>query len=504
TVVTSADAGAYFDTTTSASAAYKYGRTGTPAERLKEIAKAKTVGVNYNMTYSYDQSKLKAIGDRLEEEAKVDFKQSGYEIHGDYVTIYTGKEGYAFTGTPISEQIIKEFEFDNPKRIVLSTTITKPDEINLGAIKAAVDKPAIDATFEIEADTHTFKFTDEKHGVVFDIEKAKKVIGGQQDKTFSIYFDLVKPKVIRADLEKTLFTDTLSETSTKLDPGNKPRTSNVRLACELINGTILLSGEEFSYNKIVGERTYERGFKDAKIYAAGEVIDGVGGGICQVSSTIYMAAIRADLEITSRRHHRFEVTYAPKGEDATIVYGAVDFKFINNTDYPIKILTEQHGDQVDCTIIGYANGINKEVKTETSVYDYSAFGVVEEPDESIEPGKRKLKNGGFNGFKSETYRVVYIDGVEVSRKLENKSTYTRLDKTYLVNPDDYAKKQAGEQTPPAETPPTETPSTEKPPEENSGGSQGGTTDVPDTEPDNGSDPEEEETDISKPPEWLLT
>lgn len=467
TVITADDAGAYFDISTCASEAYRYGRTGSVADRLGKILSAKFGGYDIPIKCNYDAAKLAAIGNKIENEAKSDFRQSSYEITDDSVIIDEGASGLAIEGGPVSDLIIAQFESDKNEKLVIKTSVTNPDPIDLLALKADIDRDPVDAVMNIDAETDSIDITPETDGLLFDLDKAQEILNSANG-ACTIPLTIIEPEVTKAELEATLFTDTLSSVTTKLNAGNKPRTTNVRLAAEFVNGTILMPGEEFSYNKVVGERTYDRGFKDAKIYAAGEVVDGVGGGICQVSSSLYMAALRADLEISSRRNHRYTVDYAPLGEDATVVYGSVDFKFINNTDYPIKILCEQKDSQVDVTFLGYKNGVNKEVKLETKVLSKDAFEEVDVPDEEIEPGKRELKNGGYTGYKTETYRVVYIDGKEVSRTLENKSTYTRLDKTYLVNPTDYENAQngviPGETTDPGIDPgtvtdPVDTPST---------------------------------------------
>ncbi len=489
TTITAADAGGYYDVSTSAAEAYKYGRTGSTGERLGKILKAKFSGYEIPVKFNYDAAKLEAIGTELESSVNSDFRQSSYEVTSDSVIIDNGQEGSAIVGGSIAELIIDKFESGSKDRIVVTTTVTRPDAIDLYAIKDQVEREPVNAVMTIDAATDTFTITSEQNGIAFDINAAQQLLSAS-DGSCTIPLTIIEPEITKASLEATLFTDTLAEVSTKLNAGNKPRTTNVQLACKYVNGTILLPGEEFSYNNVVGERTYERGFKDAKIYAAGEVVDGVGGGICQVSSTLYMAALRSDLEITSRRNHRFTVDYTPLGEDATVVYGSVDFKFVNNTDYPIKILCEQVDSQVNVTFLGYKNGVNKEVKIETKVLSKDSFETVDVPDESVPQGERKLKNGGYTGYKTESYRVVYIDGKEVSRTLENKSTYTRLDKTYLVNPTDYENAQN----------PTNNGSTE-PVDPSTGTTSGETgTSTPDTGNTGSSTPET--PDISQPPEWL--
>ncbi len=230
------------------------------------------------------------------------------------------------------------------------------------------------------------------------------------------------------------YTDELAAVQTKLNPGEVNRTTNVRIACENINGKELQPGEEFSYNDTVGPRTPERGFKDAKIYLAGEIADGIGGGICQVSSTIYMAAIRADMKITERRNHRYTVSYAPEGEDATVSWGHQDFKFVNNTEYPIKLLVTLDGSYVKVTIMG-TKTVNKTVEIKTDRLEYTPYETKTIVDETMAPGTSRVGNAsGHSGKKTVSYRLVYVDGELVSKTLENYSTYTKLDVVTYVGP----------------------------------------------------------------------
>lgn len=134
--------------------------------------------------------------------------------------------------------------------------------------------------------------------------------------------------------------------------GTEERATNVRLATEACHETVIASGETFSYNEIVGERTEERGYKSAIQYAAGQITEGIGGGICQVSSTLYCAALYADLEILNRVNHSRRVEYVPYGMDAAVSWGTLDFCFRNNTEHPIKIEAEYEDDTVFIRIMG--------------------------------------------------------------------------------------------------------------------------------------------------------
>ena len=136
------------------------------------------------------------------------------------------------------------------------------------------------------------------------------------------------------------FNDVLGEFKTEYNSGNTNRSTNIKLAASKINGCIINPGEVFSYNETVGERTIEEGYKDALVYVGGEVANGVGGGICQVSTTLYNACLFANLEIVERTNHSFTPHYVAAGRDATVSWGGPDFKFRNNRNYPVMIVVD--------------------------------------------------------------------------------------------------------------------------------------------------------------------
>ena len=147
--------------------------------------------------------------------------------------------------------------------------------------------------------------------------------------------------------------------------GNTNRTTNLKLAVNKINGTVLLPNEEFSYNKVVGERTISAGYKMAATYSNGAVVDGLGGGICQISSTLYDAVVMANLNVTTRRNHQFVTSYVPAGKDATVVWGSQDFKFVNSRKNPIRITATVQGGVATVQIWGVKEEVEYDISIET-------------------------------------------------------------------------------------------------------------------------------------------
>ena len=214
-----------------------------------------------------------------------------------------------------------------------------------------------------------------------------------------------------------------------------------------MNGTILNPGDEFSYNGVVGERTEARGFKSAGAYSGGRVIDEVGGGVCQPSSTLYMAVLRADLQVTERSNHSFTVAYTPLGEDATVSWGGKDFRFVNNTDYPIKVVAERTGSKMRVTLMG-TKVDDKSVELKTEILSTKEWTTIEKTDNSLAPGTSKVDQTGTTGYNTITYKYVTVNG-ETTKSVANKSYYSKRDKVVLVGPAKVETPAAAPETPAA-------------------------------------------------------
>ena len=226
----------------------------------------------------------------------------------------------------------------------------------------------------------------------------------------------------------------LSEFSTNYNAGAVGRTKNLQIAAGKIDGTIVMPGEEFSFNKVVGKRTVQDGYQNAPVYENGKVVDGLAGGICQISTTLYNAALLANLEITDRRNHNFVSTYVEAGRDATVVYGSQDLKFKNTRQYPIQINCSVSGGVAYFCIKGIKEETEYDVKILTSVTGTTPFGEEIEEDPSLEPGTKQVVQAGHNGSRVASYRILYLDGNEVSRTLLYNDTYLVMNRIVKVAP----------------------------------------------------------------------
>ncbi len=463
-----ADVNAKADLKTAVENAYNHGRTGGMFQRFYAIIIANFGGADYFLPFNFDSKLADKLCDSIIDNAQSDFENSSYEVVDNALVVNLGKAGTVLDADMLRNSVINNIQCGLTKDLTFTLTVREPDPLDFEKIRKEIECEPSNAVLHNEDLLNPY-VTPEVYGIRLDqsqVDAVMSQVDGSKS-TYTIPLVVTEPDILSSEVGyREPFSDVLAHVTTSLNVGNKPRTKNVELALSFVNGKILMPGEEFSYNDVVGERTYERGFKDAKIYVSGEVVDGIGGGICQVSTTLYMAALRADLEITSRRNHRFTVDYAPLGEDATVVYGQVDFKFRNNTEYPIRIDCELKDQKVDLSLMGNQVTENKEVKLETKVLSKTPFQTVTEYDETLAPDQTKTKNGGYTGYKTETYRVVYIDGKEVSRTFENKSTYTKLDKVILSGTDPNATVNENPNENPDVLDPNTNPSTPQTPEEN--------------------------------------
>ena len=222
--------------------------------------------------------------------------------------------------------------------------MTMPD---FDALHEQLSVEPADASFDKES----FEVIPEVVGRTFDAEAAKKLWEKAKPmEEILIPLEILEPELTAEELEGLLFRDSLGKQTTSYMGSSDNRINNINLAAEAINGTVLLPGETFSYNEVVGERTVEKGYLKAGAYSDGRVVEQVGGGVCQVSSTLYTATLYARLEIVERESHWFTVPYLPLGQDATVNWGSQDFSFRNNRDYPIKILASCDNDRKELTM----------------------------------------------------------------------------------------------------------------------------------------------------------
>lgn len=360
-----------------------------------------------------------------------------YEVQEGQLLITKGASGETVDEDALAallETQLRAGDYTTP--IACPLTEASPEELDLQAVYDAVHAEMSNATLD---PANNYAIVASTRGVDFDLAAAQTAYDAAgEGEQISVPLTYTEPTVTTSALEENLFADRLGRYSTDVS-GTSARRANVRLAAETIDGVILLAGETFSYNDVVGEGNAEQGYQEAIVYQDGLSVLGVGGGICQVSTTLYNAAMLANLEITERHAHSYPSSYVPLGRDATVSYGSLDFQFTNNTDYPIKIVTyyDSDYDVVYCSIYGTdVNHYSVEITNE--VLSTNPYSVVEEETDELYVGETETTITGYTGYTVQTYRYVYdADGNLVSSGAESYSAYKRRDEVVRVGTKQY-------------------------------------------------------------------
>jgi len=311
-------------------------------------------------------------------------------------------------------------------------------------------------------DAATASITPEKVGVAFDVAAAQAALDAAvPGETVNVPAVIEHPVVTAEELKEVLFRDVLGEYKSYVT-GTAARITNVKLSAASINEYVMNTGDVFSYNEAVGQRTAENGYQAAPAYVRGETVDEIGGGICQTSSTLYLACLHSNLEITERYAHRYIPAYVPWGMDATVSWGGPDYKFTNNTNYPIKIVTEYNKGYLTVKILGtnvdgsYARVTNETLST-------TPWETVYEEDPTLAPGTPEtVKTTPYAGYKVRTFHTIYDkDGKVIDSHYEATSNYKVRNKVIVRAPAAPAVEPAVPTVAPGEIP-AETPETTSP------------------------------------------
>ena len=300
------------------------------------------------------------------------------------------------------------------------------------------DQPAVDAT--IKRENGSFVITEGQQGIVVDMDAT--VSGLQnfietewtgEDAYYSVTVTTEEPRGTKEELEKVK--DVLGTFSTSYSSSGSNRSGNVSNGTKLIDGAVLYPGEEFSVYNAVSPFTEDNGYYMAGSYLNGQVVESFGGGICQVSTTLYNAVLLAELEVTERYNHSMIVNYVDPSADAAIAGTYKDFKFKNNTDAPIYIEGYTSSDKrIYFTIYGQEtrDTDSRKVSYESKVVETKEPGDPKITTDSSMALGNYTTSSSHTGYVAELYKVVTVNGVETERTLVNKSTYQASPQTIVV------------------------------------------------------------------------
>lgn len=442
--ISAQEAGLSLDAESAVEEAYGLGRTGNQANRkLQQMqALAGVLEIDVTPYLSMDSAAIEhAIAGLVSQfpSAPVD---GSWELSGETpdltaeevpetaqtLIVHMGTRGYEIDTDKLLNQVQDSYR-NNTFRVKADCNEILPASVDLQSVYDELCSSPVEPIMDKE----TFEVQSHAYGYTFDLNVAKATLAKTPEgESFEVPFTFIAPSETKVSLESILFRDVLGTYTAYAasDPAN--RDVNLKLSCQAINDTVLMPGEIFSYNPALGERTPEAGWKQADGYVGNETVKEYGGGICQASSCLYLSALLADLEIVERVNHGFISAYMPYGMDATVSWGGPEFRFKNNTEYPLRIEAWSSGGAVTVRLVG-TDTKDYYVKMTYEILDTDPFETVEQEFE--EDNEKGYKDGdvvtsGYTGYKIRTYRCKYNKETKelISREVEAVSTYDRRDK----------------------------------------------------------------------------
>lgn len=427
---TQRELGAYVDEESIADAAWSVGREEGPSGWLKNgwTMFCGLVGVDVPMDLAvyYDDGTLRAAAEELAASFDQEQINGSYELTADGIYATKPAEGRSLDQPGLIRALTA---LNGASGEVEAPFETVPgEELDLEAIAQELNAEPSPARYDIP----TGKVVDGTVGVSLDPQAAAFALeAAAPGETIRLPAEVTYPSMTAAELEAVLFRDVLGTVTTKVG-GTSVRRNNVRLAGECCNGVILNDGDVFDYNAVVGKRTTARGFGAAPAYVNGETVETVGGGICQVSSTIYYATLLANLEIVERYAHRYAPSYITWGMDATVSWGGPEFRFRNDTGYPIRLDVSYENNKITVNIVGTKTDDTYVKMTYKNLGDTPYETEYVETDE-LDWGTQQQKQSPYTGHQVVSYRNVYSgDGKLLSSEKEANSNYKSRNEIIMV------------------------------------------------------------------------
>lgn len=422
------------------------GQEGTPYEewvptlRFQQSAKSFfSKGLDYiqhllgnrggaRFLYTLEGREFEAAVDSIQQQLTVPAVDTSFSLEENAIRITRAKDGCFVDRAALKENLSLAGTSANGRLVTIETDAAQV--LTAQEIYDQVAGEMKNAGYDSTTDT----IIPEQVGAEFDVKSAQAALdAAAPGETVEIPAVIQFPTVTAEDLKAVLFRDVLGEYTTNVS-GTTARRNNVKLSASTINNYVMNTGDVFSYNGVVGQRTAANGYQPAPAYVKGETVDEIGGGICQTSSTLYLACLRGNLEITERYAHRYIPSYVPAGMDATVSWGGPDYKFTNNTEYPIKIVTSYVNSKLTVKILGtnvdgtYARMTNEHLST-------TEWETVYQEDETIAPGTQTVKTTAYTGSKWRTYHHIYdANGKLIDSHYEATSDYKARNKVILVAP----------------------------------------------------------------------
>lgn len=451
------------------------GRKGGFFKRYRDIMSYKRNGYTIPIKITYDKDRLLVLVDEQIQDMTTDSTPMDVQIGTDRLYVTNSVAGKGINKDDLISKVDKHLKkLSSDGVIVLNITDINSNNLSADEFIEKYTRDAKDAVYSKTSDGYTIE--PEIVGISLNKKEAKKILEENKNSTsvYEIPAKITMPQVTAKMLEDKYVNKIISTFSTSFAGSSANRCANIALAAAKINGYVINPGKRFSYNTVVGPRTAAAGFKSAHVYVGNEVVDGIGGGICQVSSTLYNSVVFADLKIVLRTNHSMPVGYVPLGRDATVSYGSIDFVFENNKKYPVSIKASVSGTTLTVSIVGTSD-MDYTVEFATQTTGSVPYSTVRVDDPTLPEGTTKTIKAGSNGTLVNSYRVYKKNGKEYSRTFESRSTYSATPAKIAVGTKKAEQAPSPSPTPTPTPPESNTPEPEPTPAE------------PDSPPENSTD-----------------
>jgi len=379
-------------------------------KKYGDVVLKKKININaLGITYSIDYSKLNA---------KYEIEEAVNEAFSYGKSLKT-IEKYKLIRSPEPMQYQLKFNYD-----------AKPVKDFIADMQKKIDKAPINSTISMVS-SGNFSITKDESGLRIDTQKLEKDI---KEKINGDITGDIEIKAQINDVQASITADKLSKINTKISSfstnfsgSSANRVANIVLATKSINGKLLMPGDTFSFNDVVGERTAKKGYKDAPVLVGNKLDSGLGGGICQVSTTMYNAVMRANINATERSHHTLPSHYIGLGMDATVDYGNIDYKFKNTLDFPIYVEGFAEGNNLVFNVYSDKSLTNRTYDLVSETYDIIQPDTKYIEDPNLYEGETVLDQPPSIGYKVRVYKKTYENGKLIGQELISNETYKKVD-----------------------------------------------------------------------------
>ena len=398
-----------------------------------KISIIKPTPIYYTSKKSINLKKVESIINEISNDINSPIDNSSIKVYSDRVVVHVGKTSSTVNNENLRKTLINNINNLNFDNIEIEVITNTPFKISTDKICSLVNYNISyyksDGSISI-INSQSNKIVDSKY---IDYLLTKYI-------DFTIDIEIIPEKAIDTSLSENFFLDELSSYTTLIpitDENEFNRSVNIALVSDKIDGVILYPGEIFSYNDVVGRRTAAKGYKTAHVFVNGKIIDGIGGGICQVSSTMYNASLNINLEIIERHYHQFTVDYVPLGQDAAVSFGTQDFKIKNTTNWPIifeciveDVISDEYATEAiienqtfSFRILGTKNNESKTYNYYYNILETRPYETIIQYDSSFDSDSVEIVQQGQLGYIIQTIKETYTNNIKTNEETISYSYY---------------------------------------------------------------------------------